>query len=120
MGVLFFLQAMVLFTHFESAMSDTTRTNIHRLEQSLNLYHLNIGSYPTTEQGLKALRTAPVIDPIPKNWNGPYLKGTIPQDGWNEQYVYLSDGQDYEIISYGADGEVGGDGARADISSKQQ
>lgn len=85
------------------------------LAVALDLYELDNGNYPTTEQGLSALITEPTSAPVPENWNGPYLKKRkIPLDPWGRQYKYLSPGvhniEDYDLFSLGADGvEAGGD-----------
>lgn len=76
------------------------------LSTALDMYELDNGSYPSTEQGLKALTIKPDIAPIPDNWNGPYVK-KIPHDPWERPYVYKSPGehnQDYDLSSLGPDG----------------
>ncbi|MEW6618848.1 MAG: type II secretion system major pseudopilin GspG [bacterium] len=87
----------------------------------LDSYRLDNGQYPTTEQGLKALREEPIISPLPKNWDGPYLKKEIPLDPWGNPYVYISPGEQnpdgYDLISYGADGKEGGEKEGEDIVS---
>lgn len=85
---------------------------------ALDLFYLDAGRYPSTSEGLAALvqRTAGVAA-----WNGPYLKGgNLPNDPWNHAYIYRSPGQrgPYEIISYGSDGQEGGSGIAADISTE--
>ncbi|MBW2631291.1 MAG: type II secretion system major pseudopilin GspG [Deltaproteobacteria bacterium] len=94
---------------------------IESLETTLKLYKLDNGSYPSTEQGLQALVEPPEVGNLPGNWReGGYLeKGKIPKDPWNNEYIYLSPGTrgDYDIISYGADGEPGGEGKNKDITS---
>lgn len=79
------------------------------LVAALDLYELDNGQYPTTEQGLKALLTAPVSSPLAPNWNGPYLKKkSIPLDPWGREYVYTSPGihntDSYDLSSLGPDG----------------
>ena len=80
------------------------------LGTALDLYEMDNGKYPTTEQGLKALITKPVIDPPPKNWNGPYLKKKkqVPKDPWGNEYVYVCPGghnpDAYDLSSLGYDG----------------
>ncbi|MFH2139092.1 MAG: type II secretion system major pseudopilin GspG [Candidatus Omnitrophota bacterium] len=78
---------------------------------ALDLYELDNGSFPTTEQGLASLVQKPNISPLPKNWNGPYLKKK-PVDPWGQQYVYVSPGvhnkDDYDLHSLGKDGVAGG------------
>jgi general secretion pathway protein G len=95
--------------------------DIQSIETALRLYRLDNGFYPTTEQGLEALVTAPSTGRIPKNWReGGYLeRGRVPKDPWSNEYVYLSPGVhgEYDIISYGADGSPGGEGYDADINS---
>lgn len=77
----------------------------------LDLYELDVGQYPTTEQGLSALKTKPTSSPIPKDWRGPYLKKT-PVDPWGRPYIYKSPGGhnivDYDLASWGRDGIEGG------------
>lgn len=79
---------------------------------ALDLYELDNGNFPTTEQGLNALVTSPTIPPLPKNWNGPYLKKK-PIDPWGNQYIYVCPGvhnkEDYDLHSLGKDGVEGGD-----------
>lgn len=94
---------------------------IESLETTLKLYKLDNGSYPSTEQGLQALVEPPEVGNLPGNWReGGYLeKGRIPKDPWKNEYIYLCPGTqgDYDIISYGADGEPGGEGKNKDITS---
>ena len=83
------------------------------LALALDLYELDNGSYPATEQGLSALVTEPTSSPVPIDWNGPYLKKkSIPTDPWGRSYVYVSPGvhnlEDYDLYSYGQDGVEGG------------
>ncbi len=114
MGVLLF-HFVFWFPPLEQTPVETTKTNIRSLEQALDLYRLNNHSYPTTEQGLGALRTQPTIEPVPDTWKGPYVRGALPMDGWGNAIQYASDGIDYEIWSFGEDGEIGGEGDDADI-----
>lgn len=105
----------------EQARRIKARTDIQALETALKLYKLDNGRYPTTDQGLEALIRPPDSGPQPKDWReGGYLeKSRIAKDPWGNDYVYKSPGDhdDYDIISYGADGEPGGDGDDADIKS---
>lgn len=92
------------------------------LEMALDRYYLAHGRYPTQEQGLKALIACPETEPIPRNYpqEGYLKKKRMPLDPWDNEYVYLVPGSDespYEIICYGADGQPGGEGEDADISS---
>ena len=103
----------------EKARADSTRIQIRSLDSALSLYRLHNSTYPTSEQGLQALLTKPELGAVPQNWAGPYLKGNHPpQDGWGRDFIYISDGRDFTIISLGADGQEGGSDLNADISSK--
>jgi general secretion pathway protein G len=89
---------------------------------ALNRYRMDNGYLPTQQQGLAALCEAPTIDPLPQNYpEFGYLDSrTLPLDPWGNPYVYLIPGRDrqaFEIISYGADGEPGGEGKAADLTS---
>jgi len=92
------------------------RAQIDGFEKALDSYRLDNGRYPTTEQGLNALLTKPAD--LPK-WNGPYLRKAVPLDPWGNPYRYKSPAEkgDYEILSYGKDGQPGGTGDGADISN---
>ena len=101
----------------EKAKADAAKIEISQIAQTLDLYKLETGRYPTTQEGLQALIAAPSGV---ANWNGPYWKkGTIPKDPWTNEYKYSSPGSHgpYDIISYGPDGKEGGDGADKDITS---
>lgn len=103
----------------DEARQKTTATQIAQLEQVLGLYHLDNGFYPTTSQGLKALVSAPSLPPEPLNYKkGGYMK-KVPKDAWGREFVYVCPGDhgDFDIISYGADGQEGGEGAAADITN---
>jgi general secretion pathway protein G len=106
----------------EEARRIKAKADIKTIESALKLYKIDSGTYPTTEQGLEALIKKPETSPVPKKWReGGYLEGNaVPKDPWSNTYYYTSpgpDGRDYEIISYGNDGEPGGTGRDADVSS---
>ncbi len=105
----------------EQAKRLKAKVDIQSLETALKLYKLDNGRYPTTEQGLEALVEPPSSGPSADGWReGGYIeKGRITKDPWDNEYVYLSPGvhDDYDIISYGADGEPGGEGENADVKS---
>jgi general secretion pathway protein G len=106
----------------EEAKRLKARMQIEQLEQALKLYYLDSGEYPTTEQGLNALVEKPATDPVPRRWKeGGYLeKKKIPLDPWGNPFVYVSPGvhsKDFDLVSFGADGEEGGEGKYADIES---
>jgi general secretion pathway protein G len=103
----------------EKAKADAAKIEIGQISQTLDLYKLEIGRYPTTQEGMQALITAPAGV---NNWNGPYWKkSTVPKDPWGNEYKYLSPAQSapYEITSLGADGKEGGEGPNKDIISTQ-
>jgi general secretion pathway protein G len=92
---------------------------IKNVEEALSLYKLDNGVFPSTEQGLDSLVSKPTIGIIPRNWKkGGYL-GKVPLDPWGSEYQYISPGSenDYDLMSYGADGEEGGEDAQADIDA---
>ena len=106
----------------EEARRMKARVQVNSVEQALKLFYIDNGFYPTTEQGLLALVEEPEIEPRPRNWKeGGYLeKGKVPSDPWGNPYVYLSPGvhtEDYDLESYGADGEDGGEGKDSDVES---
>ena len=92
---------------------------IKHLEEALHLYKLDNGFYPTTEQGLEALVTKPSVSPIPERWRSGGYVSKVPKDPWNHTYAYLSPGGhgDFDLASYGADGERGGEGKDADLEN---
>ena len=103
----------------DDAKRTAAKVQIRNIEGALQLYKLDNGVYPSTEQGLKALVEKPSVGVIPKKWKiGGYLQ-KLPEDPWANPYKYLSPSQkgDYEIICLGTDGEVGGEGINADITN---
>ena len=104
----------------EKAKADAAKIEMGQIGQTLDLYKLETGRYPSTQEGLQALISAPAGV---NSWNGPYWKKTtVPKDPWGNDYRYASPGQNntpFEIASYGADGREGGDGANKDITSGQ-
>ncbi len=98
------------------------KAQVQVLASAVDTYHMAHGRYPTQTQGLEALVIKPTREPIPQNYPGSgYLKSrTIPLDVWKRPYIYLIPGrqnENYEILSYGSDGEPGGSATDADISS---
>jgi len=100
----------------DEARVTAAQTDIQSIGQALEMYRLHNSHYPSTDQGLEALVSKPSGSPEPKNWRGPYLK-KAPKDPWENNYGYLNDGGQPEVISYGADGTEGGEGLNQDISS---
>ena len=93
-----------------------TRAQMDALEKALDQYRLDTGHYPKTEQGLAALITRPANEP---KWDGPYLKKNVPLDPWGNAYVYRIPGEhgEFDLLSYGKDGQPGGTGEAADITN---
>ena len=103
----------------EKAKADAAKIEIGQIGQSLDLFKLEVGRYPSSQEGLQALIAQP---PGMNNWNGPYWKkSTLPKDPWGNEYKYVAPGQTgpYDIVSLGADGKEGGDGVNKDIVSGQ-
>jgi general secretion pathway protein G len=105
----------------EEARRMKARVQIESIETALKLYKLDNGSYPSTEQGLQALVEAPSVGTLPRAWrNGGYLeKGKVPNDPWGGDYLYLCPGVhgEFDLFSYGPDGEPGGEDKNADIKN---
>ncbi len=100
----------------EKAKVKAARAQIELLGTALDTFRLDAGRYPTSQEGLEALRRQP--GGVSK-WDGPYLKKEVPLDPWGKPYVYKSPGDQgpYDLLSYGADGTPGGDGDNRDITS---
>jgi general secretion pathway protein G len=96
-----------------AAKSKTAALQIADIDKALELFKLDVGRYPTTEEGLDALVKKPTS--VASGWSGPYLKGGVPSDPWSHPYRYQSTGPNIEIMSLGADGAPGGEGENADI-----
>jgi general secretion pathway protein G len=105
-----------LFGKVSVAKQKAAKAQIELFGTALDAFRLDTGRYPTTEEGLKALREKP--SGLEK-WEGPYLPKEIPSDPWGKPYVYKSPGDnyDYDLISYGLDGVPGGEGENLDIVS---
>jgi general secretion pathway protein G len=104
----------------DRAKRTKAEADISELKQALDSYYLDNGNYPTSEQGLQALVSAPTSGPIPSDYEtGGYIE-RVPLDPWGHPYVYESDGNSYTLKSYGADGQPGGTGKNADIDGSQQ
>jgi general secretion pathway protein G len=111
------LVAPTMLKKGDAARVTATRAQIHNFQTALGAYKLDTGTFPTTEQGLQALRVKP--DGI-NQWAGPYMTQDIPKDAWGHDFVYKYPGEhgdEPDITSYGADGQPGGDGLNADIVS---
>ncbi len=111
-----------VFRHLARARIESARLQINQLRSAVRQYQMEQGRPPTEEQGLAALVQRPTRPPVPEKYpDEGYLEGRVlPRDPWNHPYIYLAPGRDgapFEIISYGLDGEPGGEGDNADISS---
>jgi len=104
------------FSQIGKSEVKATRAQIDGLEKALDQYRLDVGHYPSNEQGLSALVTRPTNEP---RWDGPYLKKSVPPDPWGNPYVYRMPGEhgDLDLLSYGKDGQPGGEGDAADITN---
>src|SRR5207247_6732696 len=103
----------------EKAKGKAARAQIEMLGTALDTFRLDVGRYPTTQEGLAALRQRPFGT---DRWDGPYLKKDIPKDPWDHPYYYRSPGaagRPYDLFSYGADGAPGGEGDNRDVTSRE-
>lgn len=104
------------FSQIGKSEIKTTRAQLVGLEKALQQYRLDVGRFPSTEQGLQALVVKPAN--VGK-WDGPYLEKAVPPDPWGHAYLYVSPGEhgDFDLSSTGRDGRPGGDGLDADITN---
>jgi len=114
-GLLAGLVAPRYFETVAKSKVNIARAQIESLDKALEQYRLDMGAFPTSEQGMEALLTAPTGT---KKWKGPYLKKAIPLDPWGNPYNYklLNNGRDIDITSFGSDVQPGGESDAADIS----
>ncbi len=122
LGILAALVAPSIIGRKEDAMRASAKVQIRNFEQALKLFYVDNGFYPSTEQGLRALVEKPTIGRVAQKWReGGYLeRSSVPKDPWGSEYVYISPGiksRDYDMISYGADGQEGGEGKDGDVQS---
>ena len=119
-AILASLVAPNIFQNVGAAKDATARSQIEMLGAALDAYRLDNGKYPPTALGLDALNQKPSEDAAP-NWRGPYLRKAVPMDPWRHAYIYKAPGEvnprGYDLLSYGADGQPGGEGENADIVS---
>lgn len=110
-----------LFSNIGDARRGTAKSQLKIFALALDAYRLDNDTYPTTDQGLDALRTIPASGDTPSNWKGPYLREAVPLDPWGRPYVYLAPGVAnptlYDLYTLGKDGRAGGDGENADITA---
>lgn len=115
LGLLALLVAPKMLGRVSPAKQKAAQIQIELFGTALDTFRLDVGRYPTTSEGLQALRTNPGIE----GWNGPYLQKEIPLDPWVNPYIYTSPGNhgEYDLISLGADKIQGGEGENQDIVS---
>jgi general secretion pathway protein G len=114
-GLLAALVAPRLFPKLGKGKQAAAKAQIELLGQALDQYRLDVGSYPNTQEGLKALMANPGVE----KWEGPYLKKNLPQDPWGKDYLYQSPGThgEYDLYTYGRDGKPGGEGEDGDLGN---
>jgi general secretion pathway protein G len=120
-AVLASVVAPSIFRNVGDAKQAAARSQLEVFATALNQYRLDNDTYPTTDQGLEALRTLPTQgDPV-RNWRGPYLSRLVPLDPWGRPYSYISPGvenpQTFDLYTLGRDGKIGGEGEDADLTS---
>ena len=116
LGLLMALVGPNVMRQLGGAKTKTAGIQIKDLEQALEMYKLDVGRYPSTQEGLEALTRKPSNA---TGWNGPYLKSDVPLDPWNREYNYKYPGEkgEIDIYSYGANGSPGGDGEDTDVGN---
>ena len=118
-GILAALIVPNVLDRADDARATAAKTDVNNIMQALKLYKLDNQRYPTAEQGLQALVARPTVGSIPPNWK-PYLE-KLPNAPWSRQYQYLTPGikGEIDVMSFGADGQAGGEGKNADVGSWQ-
>jgi len=110
-----------VFRNVGDAKNDAAKSQIEIFALALDSYRLDNDVYPSTQQGLAALRAMPAAGDHPRNWRGPYLRKDVPLDPWGRPYVYVAPGIEnpasYDLYTLGRDGKSGGDGEDADLTS---
>jgi general secretion pathway protein G len=113
--------APAIFRNVGDAKVSAAKSQIEVLSLALNSYRLDNDQFPTTDQGLEALRTLPTSGEAPRNWRGPYLTHVVPMDPWGRPYVFVAPGrvntQSFDLYTLGRDGKIGGQDEDADYTS---
>lgn len=106
----------------DQARVTVAKTDLKTIASALRMYRLDNGDYPTTEQGLNALVERPTTQPEPANWSSEGYLPEAPKDPWGRDYVYRSPGRTggFDLMSYGKDGEEGGEGLDADLTDRSR
>jgi general secretion pathway protein G len=105
------------FSQVGKSQVKAAKAQVDALDKAIEQFRLDMNRLPTNEEGLAALNVSPANEP---NWAGPYLKKDVPKDPWGHPYVYLEPGthnNDFDLMSYGKDGQPGGTGENADIGN---
>ncbi|MGO1501700.1 MAG: type II secretion system major pseudopilin GspG [Marinobacter sp.] len=118
LGLLVAIVAPNIMGRSDQAKVTVAETQLTNISKALDIYRLDNSHYPSTQQGLDALKSKPTGSPEPKNWSPDGYMKNIPQDPWSNDFQYVSPGTEgaYDLYSYGSDGQEGGDGDAADIS----
>ena len=115
------LVSPMVFRNVGDAKATAARAQIETFGLALDTYYLHNDRYPNTAQNLAALVTLPTVEPLARNWRGPYLKKAVPLDPWGNPYHYVSPGvvnpSTYDLVSFGRDGKEGGVDEDADLTS---
>jgi general secretion pathway protein G len=110
-----------LFQNVGDAKISAARTQIEMMTTAMGSYRVDTDAFPTSEQGLEALRSRPNTGEIVRNWRGPYLAKVVPMDPWGRPYIFVSPGvanpTAFDLYTMGRDGRIGGTGEDADITS---
>lgn len=113
--------APAIFQNVGDAKTSAAKSQIEMLGLALNAYRLDNDRFPSSEQGLEALRTKPVAGEVARNWRGPYLTRLVPADPWGRPYVFASPGihnpKSYDLYTLGRDGKAGGVDEDSDVTS---
>lgn len=117
LGILASIVVPKILSRPDEARVVKAKQDVLAIQNALDLYKLDNGTYPTTDQGIAALVEKPTSSPIPQDWK-PYLK-SLPKDPWGREYLYLNPGEhgEIDIFTYGADGQPGGKDANSDIGN---
>ena len=111
----------LVFRNVGDAKVSAARAQLELFALALDQYRLDNDAYPTSAQGLEALRTTPTSEPRPLNWRGPYLRKAVQVDPWGRPYMYACPGvanpSAYDLVSFGRDGRPGGQGEDADLAA---
>lgn len=107
------------FSQIGRSEQAASKSQLDAFKKALGAYRIDVGVYPSSEEGLSALMNKPSDSSKAAKWNGPYLDGSPPADPWGRPYIYVSPGSkgDFDLLSYGKDGQPGGTGDAADVSN---